>query len=150
MPDGSYNPFASSDLSAYVKKSDLLDEYRLESGNPNATNDDMFDAVMERGHKAKDVRSAIVTNGSGTATIAYPAGYWKAEPSINAVPVSATGGSGQLTVKVSKVKASDAWTITVAFAMLPAEVTVLVAGKTALWVNPGVVTFDYQAFEVTG
>jgi hypothetical protein len=133
-----------------VTQAGLLANYQAITSNPNATAQDMFNDVMEPGNKAKDARSGVVTNATGVFTVTYPAGYWKAEPSINAAPVSATGGNGQLTYKIGKVLASNQWTITVTFAMLPSAVTVVVAGSTTLWVNPGVVTFDYQAFENTG
>jgi hypothetical protein len=139
--------FPPQDLTGYTTNAGLLSQYQGVTGNTSAVQQDMFSDVMQIGNKAKTAKAAVVSNASGVFTMAYPAGFWKAEPSINVAPISATGGSGQLTFKVSKMQVSNAWTVTVTFAMLPATVTVVVAGSTSLWVNPGVVTFDYQAFE---
>jgi hypothetical protein len=144
------NPFAPAlDPTDVATKTGLLAQYQVVSGNAAATANDMYNDVMEPGNKAREAKAGQVTNANGVFTVTYPVGFWAAEPSINVAPVSATGGSGQLTFKVAKVLASNAWTITVTFAMLPAAVTVVVAGSTTLWVNPGVVTFDYQSFSST-
>jgi hypothetical protein len=141
--------FPPQDLTGYATNAGLLNQYQSITGNTSAGQQDMFNDVMQIGNKAKTAKAAAVTNSTGVFTMNYPAGFWKAEPSINVAPISATGGNGQLTFKVSKMQVSNAWTVTVTFAMLPATVTVVVAGSTSLWVNPGIVTFDYQAFEQT-
>lgn len=148
MSDGAFTMFspAADDI---VTKSGLLTEYRSQTGAADAPIADMYGDMLEGGNKAKAAKAGLVTNATGVFTMTYPAGFFKAEPSINVAPISASGGNGQLTFKIGKVLASNAWTITVTFAMLPLQVNVLLAGSTTLWVNPGVVTFDYQAFEAT-
>lgn len=55
------------DTSLFPTKQGLLDEFRTESGNPDATEQDMFDAVMERGHKVKLLANATVGETVGLA-----------------------------------------------------------------------------------
>lgn len=137
------------DLSSFATTQGFLDEYRIQTAQPAATVADMYADVMEPGNKAKDVKAGVVTNASGYFTVTYPAGFWKKEPSLNVSPIGASAGNGAITYKPVKTKVNDSWTIGITFLMSPTAITVVVAGSTPLWTNPGVVTFDYQAYEQT-
>jgi hypothetical protein len=123
-------------------KSGLLAEYKAR-GNPDGTASGMFDDVFS----VRDARSDLVTNNAGVWTKTYPAGTFTRTPSINVNPSVSTGGAGQLGWRTSKAKdANGAWTITVTFTMIPLSLSISL-GALTLGVNPGVVTFDYQAFD---
>jgi hypothetical protein len=97
----------------------------------------------------KDSKSSLTTGTTGTWSKTYPVGFWTGEPSVSFTPISASAGNGQLTLRATKTKdaTTGAWTVSVAFWMLPLSVNVLLAGSVTLGVNPGTVTFDYQAAE---
>ena len=98
----------------------------------------------------KDCKSRLSTNASGLWSKTYAAGYWINEPSINVNPITASGGAGQLTWRVTKTLTAGAWKVDVQFTLLPATVNVAVLGAVTLGVNPGTTLFDYMAAEPNG
>lgn len=97
----------------------------------------------------KDSKSSLTTGSTGTWSKTYDPAFWTGEPSVSFTPISASAGNGQITLRATKTKnaTTGAWTVSVAFWMLPLSVNVLLAGSVTLGVNPGTVTFDYQAAE---
>jgi hypothetical protein len=95
----------------------------------------------------KDVKSRLATNTTGFWTRTYPAGFWTGEPSINVTPISASAGTGQITLRTAKTLTAGAWKVDVQFTMLPATISILVLGTVTLGTSPGTVLFDYSAAE---
>jgi hypothetical protein len=130
------------DMSDVATKSGLLAEYQAR-GNAGGSSSDMFNDVFA----LRDARSNLTTNNSGVWTKTYTAGVFTRDPSINVNPSTSAGGAGQLGWRTTKSKdANGAWTITVTFTMIPLSLNISL-GALTLGANPGVVTFDYQAFE---
>jgi hypothetical protein len=95
----------------------------------------------------KDAKSRLSTGATGLWSRTYPAGFWIGEPCINATPISASAGTGQITLRVTKTLTAGSWKVDVQFTMLPASVSVLVLGTVTLGTSPGTVLFDYSAAE---
>lgn len=95
----------------------------------------------------KDVKSRISTNATGLWTRTYPVGFWTGEPSINVTPISASAGTGQITLRATKTLSAGAWKVDVQFTMLPATISILLLGTVTLGTSPGTVLFDYSAAE---
>lgn len=95
----------------------------------------------------KDVKSRLSSNNTGLWTRTYAAGFWTGEPSINVTPISASAGTGQITVRTTKTLTAGAWKVDVQFTMLPATISILVLGTVTLGTSPGTVLFDYSAAE---